>query len=75
MTVSPATKDITYTAKYEKGNVGGVDDTYISDHDSNKLMTIGLPVLLGALTLGIGAFVFFRVRKKKGKNPPRADKS
>ncbi len=75
MTLSPATKDITYTAKYEKGNVGGVDDTYISDHDSNKLMTIGLPVLLGVLTLGIGAFVFLRIRKKKGAKKTHFDKS
>ncbi len=64
-TVSAATEDVVYTAKYEKGTVGGADDTYISDYDSNKLVTVVLPIVLSVLALGIGAAVFFYIRKKK----------
>ncbi len=64
-TVSPVTSDITYTAKYEVGRVGGSASTWISDHDSNRLITVGLPIFLSVLTLGIAALVIFLIIKKR----------
>ncbi len=68
-TISAVTKDMTYTAVYEEGTVGDKDNTYISDHDSNKLMTVVLPIALTILTLGIAALVCWLLYKKKGIGP------
>ncbi len=68
-TISAVTKDVTYTAVYEEGVIGDKDNTYISDHDSNKLMTVVLPIMLTILTLGIALLVCLILYKKKGIGP------
>ncbi len=72
--VSRVTKSITYTAVYGEGTLGDKDNTYISEHDSNKLITVVLPIVLGVLTLGIAAVVWLACKKRNRKNGSSSQK-
>ena len=70
-TLSSVTGDVTYTAKYDKGTVGSADDTYISEHDSNRLMTVVLPIVITVIVLAAGGITaWIVIRKKKAAQAP-----
>lgn len=55
--------DAVYTAQYTEENVG--ENPYQSPYNSDKLFTIVLPIVGAVLTLGLAAFLFYYIRKKK----------
>ncbi|MBQ9748628.1 MAG: hypothetical protein IJV98_07580 [Clostridia bacterium] len=72
-TLSSVTGDVTYTAKYDKGTVGSADDTYISEHDSNRLMTVVLPIVITVIVLAAGGITaWIVIRKKKAAQTPES---
>ncbi len=65
-TLALVTGDAVYTAVYQQGTVGDKDNTYISDHNSDKLFTVVLPIVLAVLALAaICAVLAWLTFKKK----------
>ncbi len=61
--VSSAKEDIVYTARYEERTLG--DNPYQSPYNSDKMFTVVLPIVATVFTLGLAAFLFLFIRKKK----------